>query len=52
MIWSNMNCPGVLFCNPSWNGCQNKALLMQTGAPALLSLQTFIAGGISVGGRQ
>jgi len=25
---------------------------MQTGAPALLSLQTFIAGGISVGGRQ
>jgi hypothetical protein len=29
----------VLFCNPSWNGCQNKALLTLTKAWALSLLQ-------------
>jgi hypothetical protein len=29
----------MLFCNPSWNGCQNKALLTLTKARALSLLQ-------------
>jgi hypothetical protein len=31
MIWSNINCPSVLSCNPSWNAFDINLLIDQRG---------------------